>query len=175
MREAAAKLTGQARYRRIVGIDPAARTGWAVVDAQGRRPMRAVQAGTLKGQDAAAVQSLVRHLTQPHVRPDLVAIEDQYYGRNVATLKSLVETRTRFLQEFQAAGIPAILVAANDWQMGLLKGMIGPRSMRKERKAAAKKYGQILFGEHAAANQDEWDACLIAVYAIRAALWGAPQ
>jgi Holliday junction resolvasome RuvABC endonuclease subunit len=160
------------RYRRIVGIDPAAKTGWAVLDAEGRRPLRVVQAGSLRP-DANAVAQLVRHLTQPSVRPDLIALEDQFFGRNVHTLKKLVETRSRFMQGFEVAGVRVVLIPANDWQMGLLKGMIHAKSKRKDRKAAAKKYGQLLFGEHAAANQDEWDAVCLATWAIRAALWGA--
>ena len=160
------------RYRRVVGIDPAAKTGWAVLDAEGRRPTRVVQAGSLKP-DANAVARLVRHLTQPWVKPDIVAIEDQYYGRNVHTLKKLVETRSRFMQGFEAAGVRVVLVPANDWQMGLLKGMIQPRSQRKERKKAAAMYGKRLYGEHAAANQDEWDAICVATWTVRAALWGA--
>lgn len=157
-------------YRRVLGIDPAVRkTGWAVMDADGRRVTRIVKTGVYHYATTDDIQAFALALCKPDVRPDLVAIEGQYFDKNVAVLIALVEMRMRIQVIFELQGIPVVIVAAQDWQLGLLNGLINRKSPRKDRKAAAALYVKR-FHPSNAKSQDEIDAIAIGVWAIRADL-----
>lgn len=157
-------------YRRVLGIDPAVRhTGWGILDASGRRVTRIVKSGVYHYATTADIQEFALAICKPDVRPDLVAIEGQYFNKNVAVLIALVEMRMRIQVIFELLGIPVVIVAAQDWQLGLLNGLITRKSPRKDRKAAAALYIKR-FHPGNYKSQDEIDAIAIAVWAVRADL-----
>lgn len=157
-------------YRRVLAIDPAVKkTGWAVLDADGRRVKRVVARGVFKYATPAEIDEFAAHLAQPALHPDVVAIEDQYLDKNVHTLIRLVEMRVRFQHSFQIREIPVVVIPADEWQMGLLSGMITRKSRRIERKAACLKYIQSLH-DPKCKSQDEADAIAIGVWAVRSDL-----
>lgn len=164
----AVKLHIDKTRRRILALDSAKRTGWAVVDAVGLAPWRFVKSGVLKVEDAKVVREFAEHFCRSEV--ETVAIEDPYLGKNVRTMKSLVETRTRFQHEFEVHGVRTILVPPSDWQMGLLKGWISSRSPRQQRKKAAADYARRAFPDVKIGGFDESDAICMALWTIRAGL-----
>lgn len=160
-----------AGYRRILSIDPARRTGWAILDAKGRDVLRLVATGTLRQTGAAHVESFAAHMTRPKVRPDMAVIEDQYLGRrrqDGVVLKVLVEIRTRFSQALEARGVPVMLVMADDWQTSILSPVVGPETRRAERKRAAALYVRKWYSREL--PEDENDAVALGTYAVRAGL-----
>lgn len=151
-------------YRRVLAIDPATKTGWALVDADGRRVTKVIRTGIFSDPTPMNIDEFARKLTVPSVRPDVVVIEDQYFGRNIRTLISLTEDRTRFQHSFEVRGRRCVLVPANDWQIGMLGKLIHHKSKRDERKRAAKWFVNKVYNLDL--STDEADALTLATYAV---------
>jgi hypothetical protein len=148
----------------VLAIDSAlTRTGWALVERQGPRDvLHAVGALNVVGH--RRVQDLVARVAA-HGGVGLVAIEDAYFGKNVAVIKKLSRLVGCWQQEFWRAGIPTRLVMANAWQLGLLSGLITNKSSRDERKLAARQYVMSVFKREL--GFDECDAACMGTWVSR--------
>lgn len=162
-------------YRRILAVDPSVRnTGWAILDAYNRRIEKIIKTGEIQRPQPKDVDVFAETLTKPEVKVDLVAIEDQYMGKNVKVLMQLTEMRVRYQHSFEIRGVPVIVIPANDWQLGLLEGFITRASVRDERKTMAMQYVHMLFDkEKKIKSSDVCDAICIGVWAIKNNLQGA--
>jgi crossover junction endodeoxyribonuclease RuvC len=101
--------------RRVLGVDPGtATTGYGVVEAEPGRPGRLIECGVLRtGPEAtlparlATLHAGVRDLLHQH-RPDVVAVESIFYGKNVRTSLVLSHARGVVLLAAAEAGIPIV-------------------------------------------------------------------
>jgi len=97
---------------RVLGIDPGTRVvGWGVVEREGSR-LRAVAWGALRARASDEVPERlrvlhegVRGLLAEH-RPDLVAIEDAFFGKGARAALALGEGRGAAMVAAALAGIP---------------------------------------------------------------------
>jgi crossover junction endodeoxyribonuclease RuvC len=96
----------------VLGIDPGtAHTGYGVVLSKGRR-LAALDGGVI---DTAAGSPLERRLARIHAavcdligqhRPDAIAVEEVYFGRNVRTAFAVGQARGVVLLSAGMAGVP---------------------------------------------------------------------
>jgi crossover junction endodeoxyribonuclease RuvC len=99
--------------RRVLGIDPGtAATGYGVVEAPPGRPGRLLECGVLRPprkaalpQRLAALHGTLRELIAQH-RPDVVAVESVFYGKNVRTTLVMSHARGVLLLAAAEAGVP---------------------------------------------------------------------
>ena len=99
--------------RRVLGIDPGtAATGYGVVESERGRLGRLVECGVLRTDrvDAFAERLVVLHegmrdLLDQH-RPDVVAVESIFYGKNVRTSLVMSHARGVILLAAAQAGVP---------------------------------------------------------------------
>jgi crossover junction endodeoxyribonuclease RuvC len=99
--------------RRVLGIDPGtAVTGYGVVEAVPGRPGRLVECGVVRPPARAglperlvALHDGLREVIALH-RPDVVAIEGIFYGRNVRTSLVMSHARGVLLLAAAEAGLP---------------------------------------------------------------------
>jgi crossover junction endodeoxyribonuclease RuvC len=97
---------------RVLGIDPGtAVTGYGVVEPTPRRPGRLVECGVLR---TAAGDTLPDRLRTLHAgvaellaahRPDVVAVETVFYGKNVRTSLTMSQARGVILLAAAEAGV----------------------------------------------------------------------
>jgi crossover junction endodeoxyribonuclease RuvC len=98
--------------RRVLGIDPGtAVTGYGLVEPVARRPGRLVECGVLRTSAATALPDRLRvlytgvtDLLATH-RPDVVAVETVFYGKNVRTSLTLSHARGVILLAAAEAGV----------------------------------------------------------------------
>lgn len=98
--------------RRVLGIDPGtAVTGYGVVEPAARRPGRLVECGVLRTAPRAALPERLRvlhagvaELLAAH-RPDVVAVEDIFYAKNVRSSLTLGHARGVILLAAAEAGV----------------------------------------------------------------------
>lgn len=153
-------------YLRIAAVDPATRTGWAMVDRKKNGAYQLIGRGVASGLDAAAVESVVTWLCVKEVKPNVVIIEDQYPGP-FKVIRGLIQARTRYMHAFEAKGIPVKLVDPIRWHADLLtsRGLVdNPRPTRTDWKRAARLFVVKTFGPKAARHQDEFDAICLALW-----------
>ncbi len=152
---------------RILFLDAATRTGWAIVEGT-CAAQRLMSSGAVDASTAKAVARFVASLSTWPV-PDLCVIEEPYLDetkRNVRSLKVLAYGVGRWLQELERVDFGTALVTADTWQLGLLTGLITPASKREERKRAAQRMVSILYGGYRC-GEDEADAICGATWAVR--------
>jgi crossover junction endodeoxyribonuclease RuvC len=97
---------------RILGIDCGSeRTGWGVIDSDGRTH-RVAAHGVIKTSPSHALERRLHAIAQglrevltAH-RPDCVAVEDVFYSQNVKTLLKLAHVRGVALLAVAEAGVP---------------------------------------------------------------------
>ena len=146
-----------------LGIDAATTTGWGLVmHVRGREAL--VGHGRFRP-DPASVRAFATKVFGG-MRPDVVAIEDPFMGKNVGTLKKLARIAGWFEMEFAAAGVPVTYVLASTWQRCMLTGLITGRSGREARKAGSLLWARAVLGR-ALPSEDEADAAALAAFAAR--------
>ena len=97
---------------RVLGIDPGTRVvGWGVVERKGNR-LRAVAWGALKAKASDEVPDRLRVLHEglrallAEHRPDAVAIEEAFFGKNARSALALGEGRGAALLAASLHGVP---------------------------------------------------------------------
>lgn len=152
----------------VVGIDSAELSGLAVVARDQGAREHLVHSGVAKVRVAADVEAIVARLAA--YEPDVVAIEEPFVHPKMP-LAGLVLARLcgRWLQAFESRGLTCVTVPASMWQPNMLKGLIGPRATRPERKAAARIWVGASFNVDA--TEDQADAICMAAYVLRNASW----
>jgi len=122
---------------RVLGIDPGTRVvGWGVVERSGSR-LSAAGWGAIRAPAAAAVPDRLRvlhlglrELLRAH-RPDLVAIEEAFFGKSVPSALTMGEGRGAALLAAALEGIaireypPATVKKAVSGRGGAAKGQVG--------------------------------------------------
>ncbi len=119
---------------RVLGIDPGSQVvGYGVVDASASRPAL-VECGVLElGRQAPLPEKLeliyrgVGELISRH-RPDVVAVEDIFYGKNVKTTVVLGHARGVVLLAARQAGV----MLAEYTATAVKKAVVGRGAARKE-------------------------------------------
>jgi crossover junction endodeoxyribonuclease RuvC len=98
---------------RVLGVDPGTATlGYGVVEADARGPARLVECGVVRTRAGDALPARLRiihdgiaALLARH-RPDVVAVESAFYGKNVRTTLVLGHARGVILLAAEQAGLP---------------------------------------------------------------------
>jgi len=97
----------------ILGVDPGtAVTGYGVIDASARARVRLVECGVIRTSASDPLPTRLRAIRDGMVellarhRPDAVAVEDVFYGRNVRTTVVLAHARGIILLTAEEAGLP---------------------------------------------------------------------
>ena len=146
---------------KILGLDSASLTGWALLDGE-----RLIERGTVKADEPIKISEFATRLaTSDYLRPDLVVIEDSYLGENVVTVKLLSRILGRWEQAFSTYGVPSEIMMADTWQQHVLAGLITRKSKREERKAACRQWVHITYGIRV--TEDVADAIGIATWVAR--------
>jgi Holliday junction resolvasome RuvABC endonuclease subunit len=153
---------------RVLGLDSAERTGFALVAREPGGRERLLRHGCLTAITASHVEAAVAELAGE--APDLVAIEAPFVKVNASTGLVLATLLGRWLQEWERRGTRTTTVLASTWQISLLAGLIGRASVREARKAAARSWTKAIYG--AELSEDEADAACIAGWALRRGLIG---
>jgi len=157
-----------------LGIDSATRAGWGLVEkVPGREQL--LDHGFLdlsgrSGKRAEVIEDFARRILARVDAIDLVGIEDNYLDTNedkanVVTLKALARLAGRFEQAFEALGVETVLVNPQRWAVGILSGLISPRSTREARKAASTLWVRSTF--KLVVGHDTADGVAIATYVAR--------
>ena len=145
---------------RILGIDPGSRiTGWGVVEGPVRRP-RQIAAGVASpgpGDLAARLASLSACLDGllEEWKPEAVAMERAFVGRNAMSALRLGEVRGALLAVAGRRGIAVV-----DYPPATVKVAVAGNG-RAEKDAVARGVVQLLGGVHAAG--DSTDALAVAI------------
>jgi Holliday junction resolvasome RuvABC endonuclease subunit len=147
----------------VLGIDSASTSGWGLLD--GERP---VGYGTVDARDPNRIVALVSFVCAK-ARPDLVAIEDNYLGKNVDTVKVLSRIVGMWQMAFALRGVPTELLMPNIWQNGILRGLISPKSQSADRKRAAALWVKATY--RLATTGDAADALGLATFVARRELF----
>ena len=149
----------------VLGIDPGAASGIAVVTVEGNpRLMNYGKVRLDKGETPTlALGELWKHI---HDHLAAVVIEDQFVAKNIKTAMRLAQTAGRWEEACIAAfpGIPVQWIKPNEWQQAMLARVMGRggQAKREQRKKAAVavclgRWGQEL-------STDMADAALIAAF-----------
>jgi Holliday junction resolvasome RuvABC endonuclease subunit len=139
------------RSVRIMGIDPGAKTGIAIIDDR----------GNLLESDTWGAMRPFEVLGRYNLYGVHIAIlESAYIGANARSALSVARQVGRWQEALESRGIQVILVPASEWQCALLP--ITPRAKRDERKAASMALAGQLFG--GALDEHASDAALLAHY-----------
>lgn len=158
---------------RVLGIDGATSTGWALVERQPGSREVVAETGRLRFKDrsaaevVAAVEQLAAH------KPDLCAFEGVYVGDNARTALTLAVLAGRFRQETERRGLETEVVMPGTWQLAILRGFIGIASNRAQRKQAAITWAKTAFGQEL--DSDRADALGLAVFTLRTRLLAQAQ
>jgi Holliday junction resolvasome RuvABC endonuclease subunit len=145
----------------VIGIDPGTTTGWAIVEHA--IPWKYVASGEIELSNQCTATAFLESLLYPNRRPErvMVAIEDQYLDKNVATTIKLARMSGRWEEAALHMGLNVKMINPKSWQSSEL----GKRSMlRKQIKALARTKVRSLYGPLAAASEHSADAVLIARY-----------
>lgn len=147
------------------GIDVAALTGWAIVEAN-VHGQKLLAHGTAKIRRGADVERLVDELAG--AGPQVIALERPFVkpasrGGNPHSGLELAELLGRFRQAFEMLGAATLTVLASTWQPAILG--VDRWANRETRKAAAVAWARRELG--AELSEDEADAAAIAAWAIR--------
>ena len=149
-----------------IGIDCATRAGWALVRSdRGREELLDHNVLELGGRNAWAWVDWLVVRGSGDWKPDVVAIECPWLGKDPHALEVLARLCGRFEQAFEAAGCQVLVVKAAQWQCATLTGLMTQRSKRAERKRASKLWCKSTFGVDL--SDDESDAAAIATWACR--------
>lgn len=96
---------------RVLGVDPgSALMGYGVVEAQGSR-LRAVEYGSITTESGLPMEQRLLHLHRriaalvAEFAPDLVAVEELFFGRNVTTALTVGQARGVVLLAAAEAGL----------------------------------------------------------------------
>jgi Holliday junction resolvasome RuvABC endonuclease subunit len=149
---------------KVLGVDAATRSGWAIIDTTAGPP-RHLGHGIVSGIDASAISDLVEHAAAAGVT--IAAVEEPYLDKSAAVAIKLGIIVGRWLQELELAGLKCELFKAQSWQHFALAGLIGPSSPRAQRKAAAKRWVKAEFG--LVVPEDAADAIVFATWRAKAA------
>lgn len=134
----------------VLAFDPARRTGWAYVDADGWR------CGVVDPGDTAAVAEAVQSAIAAGCTR--AVIEKPFLGLNPATFRRLTQAATRLEVIAETHGLDVSHVAPCTWQSAL-----GIGGKRPERKAASMAKARALGAD--VSGDDESDAVLMAYWA----------
>ena len=148
--------------RFVIGVDPGATTGLAIVTAPGLHRGEVRLYGHLVGKDIRPSQWMAQILHDLGASEVRVAIEEQYVGVNAHTAVILAQRAGRWQEAADAAGVPWEMVLASKWQPAMLAGMLGSRT-RAELKRASVTVARMRWGVEL--KPDAADAALIAAWA----------
>lgn len=156
---------------RVLGLDVATITGWAVIDRPDgeREQLVAYSAEVLDGEDTAGsrITSFAHRIyAEATLRPDLVAIELPYHNKNAHTTITLARFVGRFEQAFYDRQI--VLFPAGEWQHHILG--VCATATRTQRKAEAVAWAWQTYRKRM--THDEADACGIARWGLQRARIG---
>ena len=150
---------------KILGIDSAELTGFAVVSRAPDGTERLEQHGVLTIRAAADVELAVAELASAN--PDLVTVEEPFiHPKYPMTGLVLARLLGRWLQAFEARGFTTVTIPASMWQPGVLPG-ITRQTRSAQRKAAAVAFARERFGVEV--GEDAADAIALATFAARTA------
>jgi len=149
------------------GIDAAAMSGWAIVEARADI-LRLRAHGAVEISTSADVERLVEEIAG--ASPVLVAVEAPFMksserGGNPDSSLKLAVLHGRFVQALGARDIASAAVLASTWQPSILR--VGHWTNRLQRKGAAVAWARKTFGVEV--SHDAADAIAIAVWALRKA------
>jgi Holliday junction resolvasome RuvABC endonuclease subunit len=143
----------------ILGLDSATRTGWALVQGE-----KLLEHGVVNGADRKR-QDLLAVYVCGKARPDLVVIEDNYFGKHVDVVKVLSRIVGAWELCFAVRGVDTELLMASTWQRELLTGLISNGSKSDHRKKACALWVKQTYGVRV--SEDEADAIGIATWVAR--------
>ena len=156
--------------RYVIGIDPGAVSGIAVVTLS-PKPELVSFAKVRLDKGALPSKELLAHKSRDIAA---VAIESQYVAVNISTAIRLAQTAGRWEEAALATlGIGCetgsnspvaylYWVKPNEWQSHMLKGFVGKRAKRKQRKDAAISVALYRWGKQL--ESDVADAAMIAAF-----------
>ena len=152
-----------------LGIDCATKTGWALVESDGGHEKLLADGVIDLGipdfwMEIKRLADASFWETEPK-RPDAVAIELPYMGKNAHTLEVLARMCGRFEQAFESTGAQVQVVRASQWQTSIL-GRFGGKT-RAGLKLAAVAWAKGTFG--VSLPSDAADAAGLACFALRTA------
>lgn len=110
---------------RVLGIDPGSvRTGWGIVQVNGRKTAL-VDSGVFrpKGKDRTGKLVQIFRFVGDLVEeksPDIVAVEDTFYGKNVQSMIKLGEARTSALLAAALVGVDVATFAPREVKMAVV-------------------------------------------------------
>jgi Holliday junction resolvasome RuvABC endonuclease subunit len=150
----------------FLGIDCATRTGWALVHSdKGREVLLDHNVLELGGQNAWEWVDWLVQKCSGGWRPNVVAIECPWLGKDPHALEVLARLCGRFEQAFEAAGCQVVVVKAQQWQCAVLAGLMNRTSKRAQRKRASKMWCLATYGVDL--DEDRSDAAALATWAAR--------
>lgn len=149
----------------VLGLDAAARTGFALVE-KTVGPERLIEHGSVDTGTADIIQTFATNMATRRRAPDIVVIEDCYLDKNVQTLKALARLTGRWQQAFESMGLRTRLCMADVWQKRMLGQMGG--AGRASRKKAAMTWCRAWF--KAELDPDAADAACMAAWECRRSL-----
>ncbi len=126
----------------VLGIDAAASSGWAIVDASGGRP-QLLDYGIAKCSDYRTLPAVVGVAITAGVAS--AAIEVPYVDKNIDTAIKLGFVVGRWMQELDRAALSYGTFQAQSWQHFILAGLVTPQSTREARKRAAISWVEITY------------------------------
>jgi hypothetical protein len=135
----------------IIGVDPAKKTGLAVVNGG-----QLVWSKTVNAWSSTAVDVIKFEIPGPI---EVVAIEDQYIVNKSVGIKL---ARTAGWIAGVLGQCDPVWVMAKSWQAGLLD--VSVKAKRDEVKRAAREKAREIWGRKCPRSQDEVDAALIAYW-----------
>lgn len=100
---------------------------------------------------------------------DAVALEAPFstYSKSMKTFFLMAASMGQWHQAFGALGVAIEQINADEWQQGLLRGLITKSTKREARKLAAQRWTAATFGLVALPAEDEADAAGLAVWCAR--------
>jgi Holliday junction resolvasome RuvABC endonuclease subunit len=149
----------------VLGIDAATTTGHATIllGEAGKLSVRRV--GRIAAR-AGAISDLIAAAAGDGVV--LAGLETPYLDKNPDTTIKLAMIAGRFAQELDHHRIPCAQLRADEWQKGLLTGLISGRSDRGLRKRAARAWVHATYKLDV--TEDEADAICLATWLAKRAV-----
>lgn len=93
----------------ILSIDPGVHTGWAHIETDGRKLLYYGALSPDRVKDRTCRENLL-------TGAGLLAIEDQYLGKNAQSMKSVIESKCWWIVTASDLGIPVHQIYPSEWQ-----------------------------------------------------------
>jgi len=143
----------------VLGLDSALKTGWGLVQGDTLLEKGVVDASELRRVDTLAAFVCAR------TRPDLVLIEDNFFHKNMLTLKVLSRIVGAWQLAFAVRGVTTALITPAEWQHGILAGLLGKKAHSAEIKDACMRWVNLTY--KVKLGSDASDGIAIATFGAR--------